>query len=383
MGPVPAFPLPPNPQNSPPKIRSLPNLDTSIKKANSPLSPEQQPPLSPRVIRNISQDIYQRQIQQQQQLPQHKQHQLVPSNQITRRQSEETTRSKESTTTKQQPSRLNSGSQTLFSKTNMPSIGIKQKTASALTSLISGSVSSDNPFAKEFAFFSGKGVLDAIRLKIYLPFSDSPDNPLLIVIRSDATIDDVIGYTLFEYLNEKRLPKVPSNLSDISLWTMRIVEDDGSIDQDFPGCLIQQLWRELVNIPGQVKMYIRAAKSNVSQPKGSPGAQKLSTVPVSPLVAVRSVNGPSGSNTVFFLKIHLYSTIEVKQTTTVQMPGSTLLSEVFEQVCKKRKYDPSVYVLKMPDTKTDVPLGKTLDQLKVTEFCVLKKDSGEFDCFLV
>ncbi|KAJ1554751.1 hypothetical protein HK096_001977 [Nowakowskiella sp. JEL0078] len=385
MGPAPALPLPPNPKNSPPKIRSLPDLVTSIKTVNSPLPPQQQPPLSPRVVRNPSQDIYQR---QQQQPPQY---QREPLNQITRQQIEEiaTLKSKESNTTKQPPSRLNSGSQTLFSKTNT-SVKINQNKTSMLTSLISESISNDNPFAKEFAFFSGKGVLDAIRLKIYLPFSESPDKPILIVIRPDATIDDVIGYTLFEYLNEKRLPKVPSNLSDISLWTMRIVEDDGSIDQDFPALERTRRVQRFAfdkfalceSIPGQVKTYILAAKSGDPHLKGSPGSQTPSIAPASPSVTSKPTNNISANNTVFFLKIHLYSTIEVKQTTTVQMPGSTLLSEVFEHVCKKRKYDPRVYVLKMPDTKTDVPLGKTLDQLKVTEFCVLKKDSVKGDLFV-
>lgn len=53
-----------------------------------------------------------------------------------------------------------------------------------------------------------------------------------------------------------------------------------------------------------------------------------------------------------------------------------LLSEVFDVLCKKKKYDPKDYVLKMADTKTDVPLDKSLEQLKIAEFCVLKRDRG-------
>ena len=52
------------------------------------------------------------------------------------------------------------------------------------------------------------------------------------------------------------------------------------------------------------------------------------------------------------------------------------MSEVFDRICLKRKYDPKDYVLKMADVKTDVPLDKTLESLKATEFCVLKRSSG-------
>lgn len=52
------------------------------------------------------------------------------------------------------------------------------------------------------------------------------------------------------------------------------------------------------------------------------------------------------------------------------------MSEVFVIICNKRKYDPKDYILKMADTKTDVPLDQTLEQLNVTEFCVLKRSSG-------
>jgi len=98
--------------------------------------------------------------------------------------------------------------------------------------------------------------------------------------------------------------------------------------------------------------------------------------------SVLTPSTPSSAATTYFLRIHLYSTLEVKQTTTVQMPSNLLMSEVFAQICQKRKYDTKDYVLKMPDTKTDVPLDKTLAELKVQEFCVLKRDRGGGKSFL-
>lgn len=84
-----------------------------------------------------------------------------------------------------------------------------------------------------------------------------------------------------------------------------------------------------------------------------------------------------------FIKVHLYSTLEVKQTTTVYLPTDMLLSDVLVFVCRKRKIDPNDYTLKMADTKTDVPLDKTLESLGVIELCLLKKErgpSGKYIC---
>jgi hypothetical protein len=78
----------------------------------------------------------------------------------------------------------------------------------------------------------------------------------------------------------------------------------------------------------------------------------------------------------YFIKVHLYSTLEVKQTTTVNVSGDMLLADVLELCCKKRKIDPSDYTLKMADTKTNIPLDKTLDSLALKEICLLKKTVG-------
>ena len=85
----------------------------------------------------------------------------------------------------------------------------------------------------------------------------------------------------------------------------------------------------------------------------------------------------SGSVPTYFLKVHLYSTLEVRHTTTISVPVTMLLSDVHELVCRKRKIDPKDYVLRMPDMKTDVPLDQSLESLQgVSELCLLKKTAG-------
>jgi len=53
-----------------------------------------------------------------------------------------------------------------------------------------------------------------------------------------------------------------------------------------------------------------------------------------------------------------------------------LLRDVFKSICQKRKYNINDYVLKMADTKSNVDLDKTLEQSKLEEICVLKRDRG-------
>ena len=90
-------------------------------------------------------------------------------------------------------------------------------------------------------------------------------------------------------------------------------------------------------------------------------------------------SGGAGGQTqaqMLFIKVHLYSTLEVKQTTTVALAGDMLLADVLQLCCKKRKIDPNDYTLKMADTKTDIPLDRTLESLGISELCLLKKSSG-------
>lgn len=59
----------------------------------------------------------------------------------------------------------------------------------------------------------------------------------MIKVKRDATVEEVIGYILYEYINQSITPSLPERLCDVIMWCLRIVEDDGSIDDDFPGML--------------------------------------------------------------------------------------------------------------------------------------------------
>ncbi|KAJ3404199.1 hypothetical protein HDV05_007286 [Chytridiales sp. JEL 0842] len=250
---------------------------------------------------------------------------------------------------------------------------------SVLSNLLKSQGSADNPFASEFSYFSGKGDPDPLRLKIYIPFSDEPLRPLEIAVKNESNVEDVIGYALFEYLNEDRQPPIPESKCNVIFWNMRIVEDDGTIDDDFPALERSRRMQKFSfdqfalceASPEQVIANEATRKPNpkLAVPKPAVQAQGVmtqnpSSIPTAPSTAP------------ILLKIHLYSTLEVRQTTTIMMQGHMLMSEVFDHICRKRKYDPKNYVLKMADTKTDAPMDQTLESLRAVEFCVLKRDRG-------
>ena len=119
---------------------------------------------------------------------------------------------------------------------------------------------------------SGTGQTGAVKLKVWLPFSSEPRKvngaheqawarvparpnsvgrrreagpalagaqPLSVLVRPDATVEEVLGYVLYEYTVMERQPAVADSLGRYSLW---IVEDNGDIDNDFPGAFPGRSW---------------------------------------------------------------------------------------------------------------------------------------------
>lgn len=116
------------------------------------------------------------------------------------------------------------------------------------TSLLSAALkakasSSSIPFQK-FAHFSGQGTQGSIAVRIYAPFSKTPSKPFQVLIRPRVqdgqgaervvTVADLIGLALYRYNEEKVEPPLPSDKLNINWWTLRMVEEGGEVDDDFP-----------------------------------------------------------------------------------------------------------------------------------------------------
>lgn len=70
-----------------------------------------------------------------------------------------------------------------------------------------------------------------MKLKIWLYFLIQKRISIEVVIRSAATVHEAIGFILYQVAEEG---KEEIKCDDVNCYSLRIVEDDGSIDEDFP-----------------------------------------------------------------------------------------------------------------------------------------------------
>jgi hypothetical protein len=203
---------------------------------------------------------------------------------------------------------------------------------------------------------------------MFVPTSADPETPISIMVRPEATVEQVIGYALFEYIDQGIEPALGENAYDVKDWHVRIAEDDGMIDDDFP-----PLERNR-----RIESYSCGYFALIFVPPPENTLGNVSAKSSNSLMAVPNPNvpAPNAPPVQCFLKIHLYSTLEVQQSTTMPAMSNALMSDIFESICKKRNYDPKQYIMKLGDTKTDVAMDKTLEQIGAIEFCILKKDRG-------
>jgi hypothetical protein len=113
--------------------------------------------------------------------------------------------------------------------------------ASALTAILASSGGPANPFSELYGAISGRGETASIDVKVFFPHAEVPHGEhVTLNVRKDATIEEVIGFALWTYWDERWLPELNTGVKDddpkLSAigWIMRIAEDDGEVDEDFP-----------------------------------------------------------------------------------------------------------------------------------------------------
>ena len=99
------------------------------------------------------------------------------------------------------------------------------------------------PFQR-YAALSGQGEQNPIMVRIYVPFSRQPSKPFEVAVRPSVhqdqrpdravTVADLIALSLWRYVEEKREPPLPANRLNVNWWTLRMVEEGGEVDDDFP-----------------------------------------------------------------------------------------------------------------------------------------------------
>lgn len=103
----------------------------------------------------------------------------------------------------------------------------------------------ENPFTELYGAIAGRGDTPSMTLNILFTESRNPDKFIKITVRKDATVEEVIGFSLWTYWEQKLEPKLDEGLDEndpkreivlsAAGWILRIAEDDGEVDEDFPG----------------------------------------------------------------------------------------------------------------------------------------------------
>ena len=119
---------------------------------------------------------------------------------------------------------------------------------SALTAMLASEndEASENPFTEFYSAISGRSEPDSMNVQVYFPHAQKPANkPMKLNVRKDATMEEVLGFALWSFWEEGWLPKIDEGLNgeedpkwpimcSALGWIMRIAEDDGEVDEDFP-----------------------------------------------------------------------------------------------------------------------------------------------------
>jgi target of rapamycin complex 2 subunit MAPKAP1 len=301
-------------------------------------------------------------------------------------------------------------------------------------SLLSESLKAKNtkpamPFEK-FATLSGQGDPDPLSLRIYVPFSNTPSKPYEVLIRKNiqeedgsfrpVTVAELIGLSLWRYLEEKLEPAIPTDKLNVNWWTLRMVDGD-EVDDDFPPLerkkpvnafatannraarsrgasktfddfgLVQasadgfEENQKLTPQFGQQEVAAEDTEERELTPKSTPQPQlpAVSTPLVGPRLnpitnttfRVETAHAdkppppapapvPASRGQQKFLRVHIMSHDAAPgQMVTVDVTTDTYLAEVLDMVCKKRQLDKNSHVLKLPGSGSVVFVDRAVSSI--------------------
>jgi hypothetical protein len=112
--------------------------------------------------------------------------------------------------------------------------------------MLASTSSSTNPFTEFYAAISGRAETESTNVSVFFPRAKQPSGQVMeLNVRKDSSVEEVLGYALWNYWEEGWLPKLDEGLkgeddpkwaTTLSAvgWILRIAEDDGEVDEDFP-----------------------------------------------------------------------------------------------------------------------------------------------------
>lgn len=280
-----------------------------------------------------------------------------------------------------------------------------------------------------YASLSGQGDPDPIRLRIYAYISEDDVKSYGVIIKRivhegegvnrPVNVADTIGLSLWRYNEEKLEPPLPSNRQNVNSWRLRMVEEDGQIDDDFSPLELKNPLLSFTTVNNRVgrarsnsKVYdsfalIPAEKldpsesqsatpqlhqghtgidtrdgditpRNTPKPSSSPIAERLPRLnPVITTTYRQNTNladtpqqqQPTpmpnvGRGPHKLLRIHIHSAdVAPGQMVTLDVTTDTYLAEVLDLVCRKRQLDKANHVLKLPNSGVVVLLDRAVSSI--------------------
>lgn len=279
-----------------------------------------------------------------------------------------------------------------------------------------------------FASLSGQGDPNPIMVRIYAPFSKS-SKPFDVRIRRTVhqgeggdrpvTVADLIGLSLWRYNEEKLEPPLPSDKLHVNWWMLRMVEEDGEVDEDFPpldrrkqltsfttannragrGRSNSRVYDSFALIQASPEQFAENQKltPEFQQEEAGDGEESEETTPrntpqpaatplppprphLNPIITTQHRQNtvladmpqqpqPSSASTTSrghqkLLRIHIHSSdVAPGQMVTLDVTTDTYLAEVLDMVCRKRQLDKANHVLKLPGSGAVVLLDRAVSSI--------------------
>ena len=278
-----------------------------------------------------------------------------------------------------------------------------------------------NP-VESFARLSGKGIPDPLYIRIFAPFSKTPnkaiDMPLLRTVQDNesgekpqVTVSEAIGLSLYRYGEEDFQLPIDTSKLNVNRWTLRLIED-GEVDYDFPAlsrtrpivdftsnnnrgargrsrekpydefALVEATeaqYKENQTLTPKYEKLISSTPTiqeepsgNNSQPPNQPVVKDMAfshqpnrRAPAVPIdkPAFPTVHSTPRMGASKMLKIHFTSLEALSQVSTIEVTTDTYLAEVLDTVCKRWKLDKAYHILKVSGTNTIAPVDRTVEAL--------------------
>ena len=278
-----------------------------------------------------------------------------------------------------------------------------------------------------FARLSGKGVLDPLYIKIYAPFSESPEEPYDMPLQRNiqdsnsgekpqVTVADAIGLSLWRYQEEGLKPPVDNKKLNVNRWTLRMV-DDGEVEFDFPAlsrtrpmvdftsnnnratrgrsrerpydefALVEATeaqYKENQSLTPKYEQQMPPAEeeptslipsqqgphekkelygSSTATERPFPTGLRRPTIPPADKAIIPTSHSTPRTGPTKMLKIHFTSLEAFTQINTIEVTTDTYIAEVLDTVCKRWKLDKAYHILKVTGTNTIAPVDRTVEAI--------------------